>query len=298
MAILTPLLHTPKHERAEKIENTMGEQLDLMANLNRKSEPRDNNKTEERIASKVSEILGISDDNSLHLAREAERLYVGRMRKRFSELRVSERLKRTNPFLLRIRGANTVRDWADLQVRSALYASEEEAVGHLLEAIAKICFPGAQTPKYPDDFDFEAIESSTEVHGYQVKMSWDCMPMSSRKNLSNTIRKSREIYEAEGKEFTGYFAPCYGKAKTSTPPGQEYVSLASKEFWERVGGGFKDFDVRVGEVCSILCSEFRAEIEKELIPSLLDNLTAAAQKEIGDSQGYLDYTRLFRRINR
>jgi len=108
------------------------------------------------------------------------------MRQRFSELKVSERLKRTNPFLLRIMGAKTVRDWAEFQVQSALYASEEEATGHLLETIAMKCFPEATVPRYPDDFDFEVQISPSEIDAYQVKMSWDCMPMSSRKNLSNT----------------------------------------------------------------------------------------------------------------
>jgi Type II restriction endonuclease EcoO109I len=250
------------------------------------------------LAARVSEILGISQERAEFLVSESERLYINRMRQRFSELRVSERLKRTNPFLLRIRGAKTVQDWATLQVESALYASEEEAVGHLLEAIAKICFPDAIEPTYPDDFDFEVPGPGNEVNGYQVKMSWDCMPMSSRKNLSNTIRHLREEFAKSEKLFVGIFAPSYGKATTTKPKGQEYVSLASREFWERVGRGTPDYDVRVGEVCALLCSEFRAEVLETLVPALLTKLTAVAQPQIGDANGALDYTKLFRRVNR
>jgi len=247
----------------------------------------------------VVELLGLERERAEFLVAEAERLYIDRMRERFSTLRVSERLKRTNPFLLRIRGALTVRDWAVLQVQSALYASEEEAVGHLLEAIAKICLPSGREPKYTDDFDLESSGTEAgEIFGYQIKMSWDCMPMSSRKNLSNTIRHVREKYAAEGKTFIGFFAPCYGKATTSQPPGQEYVSLASKDFWCRVGGGREDFDVAVGEVCAVLCAGFRTEVLETLVPDLVERLTAAATPEIGDPQGMLDYTKLFRRVNR
>ncbi|WP_433315892.1 PmeII family type II restriction endonuclease [Micromonospora chersina] len=279
--------HSVVSELAEKVE-----QLE--------SEPAPNPiKTDIRvIADEVRDILKIDQATAALLVEEAERLYVTRMRNRFSELRVSERLKRTNPFLLRIRGAETVRDWATLQIQSALYASEEEAVGHLLEAIAKNCFPGATTPKYPDDFDFEFVGSGGEVHGYQVKMSWDCMPMSSRKNLSNTIRRVTEEYNKVGQDFIGYFAPCYGRAKTSKSPGQEYISLASREFWQRVGNGDPNFDVRVGEVCALLCSEFRNEVMNNLVPDLLARLTQAAQPEIGDSDGRLNYAKLFRRINK
>jgi len=246
----------------------------------------------------VQAALSIGRTEADFVVSESERLYVNRMTARFSQLRVAERLKRTNPFLLQIRGAKTVRDWATLQIESALYASEEEAVGHLLEAIAKGCFPGAADPRFPDDFDFEVRVSESEVHGYQVKMSWDCMPMSSRKNLSNTIRNVRRQFAEQGGTFTGFFASCYGKAKTTQPPGQEYVSLASREFWERVGGGQKDYDVKVGEVCALLCSEFRAKILTTMVPALLDKLTEAAQPEVGNADGTINYAKLYRRINR
>ncbi|MFD5201900.1 PmeII family type II restriction endonuclease [Streptomyces sp. NPDC058375] len=252
----------------------------------------------EELADQVSAILGVDHDRAAFIVAESERLYVNRMRERFSKLRVSDRLKRTNPFLLRIRGAETVRAWAVIQVQSALYASEEEAVGHLLEAIIKTCFPGASEPALPDDFDFESIESSEVIHGYQVKMSWDCMPNSSRKNLSNTIVRVREQYRSQGKTFVGYFAPCYGRARTTKQPSQEYITLASKEFWQQVGGGEPDFDAKVGEVCALLCSEFRSEVLDTLVPDLLDRLTHAAQPEIGDRDGQIDYAKLFRRVNR
>ena len=247
---------------------------------------------------RIEHQLGVTPEQAQRIILESERLYIGRMRDRFSRLRVSERIKRTNPFLLRIRGAKTVRDWATLQVESALYASEEEAVGHLLESIARICFPGATEPTHPDDFDLEVRTRDGDVNGYQIKMSWDCMPMSSRKNLSNTIRKVRQEYDKVGTTFVGYFAPCYGRARTSQAPGQEYVSLASREFWTLVGSGDVNFDVKVGEVCALLCATFRLEILDSLVPNLLNALTQAAISEIGDSAGNINYDRLFRRINR
>jgi hypothetical protein len=251
-----------------------------------------------RLTAEVKKILSVDQPTASHLVAEAKRLYIDRMTKRFSELKVAERLKRTNPFLLQIRGARTVREWAMLQIQSALYASEEEAVGHLLEAIAKACYPGARTPTHPDDFDFEVTGADDTIYGYQVKMSWNCMPMSSRKNLSNTIRRVTDEYAKTGQQFVGYFAPCYGRAKTSQAPGQDYVSLASRNFWRQVGSGDKDFDVKVGQVCALLCSEFRTEVLNTLVPTLQEDLTAAAQPQIGDASGNLDYLKLFRRVNK
>jgi len=245
----------------------------------------------------VCERLRVSESKAAEIVSVAERLYKGRMRERFSELKVCERLKRTNPFLLRIRGLRTVAEWATTQVTSALFASEEEAVGHVLEAIAKCCHPNATAPTYPDDFDYEVAEGN-DIVGYQVKMSWDCMPMSSRKNLSNTIRKVRETHKASSKDFIGVFAPCYGKATTSSPPGQEYVAMGSREFWSKVGAGDRDFDVRVGDVCALLCSEFRQEINSTLVPTLIEKLTIEAMPLIGGNAGQINYPALFRAINR
>jgi hypothetical protein len=245
----------------------------------------------------VASTLRIPLPAAADLVTKAESLYQSRMRVRFSETRLRDRLKRTNPFLLRIRGVGTVLEWATVQVRSTLFASEEEAVGHLLEAIAKAVHPGATNPRYPDDFDYEVILGEL-IHGYQVKMSWDCMPMSSRKNLSNTIRKLRSEYGQNGQEFIGHFAPCYGKAHTTTPLGQDYVSLGSKEFWTRVGGGDVNFDCLVGDTCALICSEFRSQLEHTLLPDLINRLEREAQVFIGNPDGTINYSKLFRAVNR
>lgn len=238
----------------------------------------------------VGGLLGLKD--ATNIADEARRLYEERLTKRFTEIKLRDRIKRTNPFLLQIRDITTVTEWAERQVGSALLASEEEAVGHLLEAIAKACHPDASQPRYPDDFDYEVCLDDELVEGYQVKLSWDCMPMSSRKNLSNTIKALQEQYAEESKEFVGYFAPCYGKATTTSPPGQAYVSLSSREFWTKVGKGDQNFDQKVGEAVSLICGEFRKRLQKELVPKLVTSLTRDAEPMIGGKDGHLDMAKL------
>jgi len=108
----------------------------------------------------------------------------------------------------------------------------------------------------------------------------------------------RAQYASEGKSFTGYFAPCYGKATTTSPPGQAYVSLSSREFWKKVGGGDEDFDRRVGEAVGLICGEFRSRLEQDLIPELTTSLAQDAQPIIGKPDGSLDPEKLFRAVNR
>lgn len=252
--------------------------------------------TEETI-SRVAELLGITDEPARALAQDAERLYSGKMAERFTKTKLAERFKRTNPFLLRIRGVATVRQWAENQVNSTLFASEEEAVGHLLEAIVKACYPAAQPPRVTDDLDFE-VTTDEGVAGFQVKMSWDCMPMSSRKNLSATVERLTESHASEGTKFVGVFAPCYGKASTTRPKGQSYLSLASSELWTRAGGGNESFDVRVGEVCALLCSEARSKIGQTQIPTLIEQLTREATPLIGNEAGEIVYEKLFSLVNK
>lgn len=251
---------------------------------------------DQQLVEHVSGKLGLSQERAKSLIHEVARLYNEKMHKRFTTLKFRERLKRTNPFLLKVRGVTTVAQWAENQVQSALFASEEEALGHVLEAIAKACHPEARPPEEVDDFDFEIVRDD-DVIAYQIKMSWDCMPMSSRKNLSNTIRRRREVNEAAGKTFTGIFAPCYGRAQTSQA-GQEYISMRSRDFWKEVGSGDDDFDIKVGEVCGLLCSEFREELSTSAIPKLIDLLSEEGRNSFGDEQGNIAYERLFRAINR
>jgi hypothetical protein len=74
--------------------------------------------------------------------------------------------------------------------------------------------------------------------------------------------------------------------------------MASREFWQEVGAGEEDYDARVGEVCALLCSEFRSNEVKPMIASLVAILTSAARPIIGDSDGNLDLVKLFRAVNK
>jgi len=252
---------------------------------------------DQTLASEVASKLALTFATAEKLVLDVERLYMGRMTTRFTNLRFRERLKRTNPFLLQVRGVITVHQWATNQVMSSLFASEEEAIGHVLEMIAKICHPTAAEPVIADDWDFEIV-TPEKVVGYQIKMSWDCMPMSSRRNLSNTTRRMRDHYSKTNQQFDGIFAPCYGRATTTKLPGQDYISLRSRDFWAEVGSGDEDYDFKVGEVCKLLCSEFRAELTETLIPDLVERLSREGEAVFGDGEGGIDFRRLFREINR
>ena len=68
-------------------------------------------------------------------------------------------------------------------------------------------------------------------------------------------------------------------------------------FGLRVGGGDTEHDAKVGDVCGLLCSEFRTQVKEELIPALIEDLTKAATPLIGNANGQVDYKKLFRLIN-
>ena len=75
------------------------------------------NKSE--LIGKVQHLLSIGETQAKSLILGAETLYIEKMRKRFSKLDISKRLKRTNPFLLMIRGAKTVKDWHSFRFRAS-----------------------------------------------------------------------------------------------------------------------------------------------------------------------------------
>jgi hypothetical protein len=257
---------------------------------------------DKELAVQVVDILRVDSITALRLVEKSDYLYKSKMTRRFTDLRFRERLRRTNPFLVRVRNILTVRQWAETQVGSALYASEEEAIGHVLEMIAKTCHPNATEPDFADDFDYQVRRQSgdiTVIRGFQVKMSWDCMPMSSRKNLSNTIRLVREKVDSDDgrTRFEGIFAPCYGSPNTRKVRGQQYVTMRSREFWAEIGRGQEDFDCAVGEVCNLLFKEFRHDLNLRLIPDLVERLTSEGERVFGNDDGTIDFEKLFRAVN-
>ena len=74
--------------------------------------------------------------------------------------------------------------------------------------------------------------------------------------------------------------------------------ISATEFWQRVGGGDSDYDVKVGEACEAMCAEFRENLSATLIPQLVKRLTEAARPLIGDDKGRIAYTKLFRQVNK
>ena len=86
-------------------------------------------KRDEELADTVASILNINIHKAEEFVKSADRLYKSKMTKRFTELKFSDRLRRTNPFMVRVRNLQTVRQWAETQIASVLFASEEEAIG-------------------------------------------------------------------------------------------------------------------------------------------------------------------------
>jgi len=243
----------------------------------------------------VAEILGISLEQAQRIWNLASEKYNACMKKRFSEVGVRRRINNTNPFMTAVRDTKTVEKWAYLQVLSTFFASEEEAIGHLLEALAKECHIGARPPKYPDGLDYE-VEKDNSVTGYQVKSGKD-LNSSTKNNLSVTSNSVKEKYQAEGKTFNCIAASCYGRKSTTSPPSHDFTYLSSREFWSQIGNNNPSFDYKIGQVLNLICAEFHREIKDVLAPELCTRLTQEALPLIGNPDGTLNLEKLFRQVN-
>lgn len=246
------------------------------------------------IEKQIAELLTISDIKANLIAIEAN-IYSQKLTTRFLNINFRNRLRRTNPFLLQACGITTIKEWADFQVDSTLRASSEEALGHFLEAIVKILHPRSVEPEFPDDLDMEIIDGN-DREGCQIKMSFDCLSNSMRKNLSHTITKLTEYYRKIGIAFTGLFCPLYGATKTTKQPAQSYTILRSRDFWDEIGAQ-TCFDESIGQLCKLLCIEATKQLHTQLIPSLKDNLQKEGSKFFGNSDGTINYHKLFRLVN-
>ena len=81
------------------------------------------------------------------------------------------------------------------------------------------------------------------------------MPMSSRKNLSNTIRSLKQIYADQGMTFARVFRPLLRQGDHDNAQGPGLRFHGKSRVSTRVGAGDPGFDVKVGEVCALLSAQ-------------------------------------------
>ncbi len=147
-------------------------------------------------------------------------------------------LKKKNPFLLRIRGAETAHDLVKRMLEALLSSSEETRFGNSFEKCAEVvCKYGRDGKKSGiEGIDLEYAEHEEQRTLIQVKSSVNWGNSSQKKQLSENFKTACRILKQGGsvKNVRCVEGICYGK--------NERVQLGDRErivgesFWEEISG--------------------------------------------------------------
>ncbi len=147
-------------------------------------------------------------------------------------------LSRKNPFLLRIRGASNVEDFASSMVDASLSSSEETILGNIFELCAQIvCKHGRNGKKSSaEGIDIEYSEGPKKRVLVQVKSGKNWGNSGQKKDLKRSFASATKRLKERGsvKDVRCIEGVCYGRSEQKHINHHErIVGLA---FWQEVSG--------------------------------------------------------------
>ena len=147
-------------------------------------------------------------------------------------------LKKKNPFLLRIRGAETASDLAERMLEASLSSSEETRFGNSFEKCAEIaCGFGRNGSKSGiEGIDLEYAEHDGQRTLIQVKSSVNWGNSSQKKQLKENFKTACRILKQGGSisNVRCIEGICYGKSERAQLGDRERIVGA--DFWEEISG--------------------------------------------------------------
>ena len=147
-------------------------------------------------------------------------------------------LKKKNPFLLRIRGAETAHDLVQRMLEAALSSSEETRFGNSFEKCAEIvCRYGRDGKKSGvEGIDLEYAEHEGQRTLIQVKSSVNWGNSSQKKQLGENFKTACRILKQGGsvKNVRCIEGICYGKNERTQLGDRERI--VGESFWEEISG--------------------------------------------------------------
>jgi len=211
---------------------------------------------------------------------------------KLQELRLTDVLKRKNPYLFRAKGISAHRELVK-SILDAFLSSQEEAVfGDFLEELALfVCARAFQGVKSSaEGIDLEFVRDGTR---YLVSVksgpNWGNSQQITR--MREAFKKARKILERDkAAPIAAVNGCCYGREKK--PHKGDYVKLCGQPFWELISGD-PDLYLRIIEPLGSVASETSDEFQTEY-GRAVDRFAEEFTEAYCDVRGQIDWERLVR----
>lgn len=234
------------------------------------------------------------DENELSVFLE-ERIavYHDKLLIRLGKLRLSDVLKRKNPYLFKVKSINTSQDLIE-SILGAYLSSQEEAIfGATLEEIAiYVCANekgGIKSSAEGIDMEFEENDIRYIV---SIKSGPSWGNSSSIAKLKDHFRKAKRILNTNTARINvvAVNGCCYGK--DDNPDKGEYLKLCGQRFWALISGD-EDLYCKIIEPLGHGAHE-RNEKFFEEYGKVINRFTRAFSNEYCDEDGAIEWEKLLK----
>jgi hypothetical protein len=156
---------------------------------------------------------------------------------KIENLRLTDILKRKNPFLFKAKNINTAQEFISSILDAYLSSSEEEAMGHFLEElaiyVAEISYGGQKSTSKGIDLDFTR-EGTRYIVAIKSGPNWGNAQQYSAlaENFKNALVVVRQ--RRKGQPVQAVLGICYGNFRTVDRG--LYTKIGGQSFWELISG--------------------------------------------------------------
>ncbi|HLX59108.1 MAG TPA: PmeII family type II restriction endonuclease [Ktedonobacteraceae bacterium] len=223
------------------------------------------------------------------IRRSLDDFYQRRMKK-LTELKLSDVLRKKNPYLLRAIGVRKASEIVTEILRAYMSSSDESIFGDaFFEPIARLCSGGTVSPSEGVDV---AVESDAVYKAFSIKSGPNIFNASQAKRQHDEFNSLRHRMHKIHKQFDPILGHCYGKRSSNRKGKLAYRVLSGQALWEELTGD-PNFYIKLIHLMHDYPTEHRREFEKAW-DNALNRFEGEFIINFGNLDGSINWEKLLR----
>lgn len=215
--------------------------------------------------------------------------YVRRIKK-LSQLKLSEVLRKKNPYLLRAIGVLKASELVEEILRAYMSSSDESIFGDaFFEPIARLCSGGTVSPSEGVDV---AVETNAVYKAFSIKSGPNIFNASQAKRQDDEFNSLRQRMHKIHKQFDPILGHCYGKRASNRKGKFSYRVVSGQALWEELTGD-DNFYISLIELMRDYPADHRKQFEKEWA-NALNRFEKEFLNNFDNPDGSINWERLLR----
>ncbi len=180
--------------------------------------------------------------------------------KKLSELKLSDVLRKKNPYLLRAIGVLKASELVEEVLRAYMSSSDESIFGDaFFEPIARLCSGGTVSPSEGVDV---VVETDTAYKAFSIKSGPNIFNASQSKRQDDEFTSLRHRMHKIHKQFDPILGHCYGRRLSGRKSKRSYRVVSGQALWEELTGD-PDFYIKLIDLMRDYPADHRRQFEEE-----------------------------------